>query len=50
MPNITDTTGKSTSGIEEKPEIVKMFEKTSAIPSTSPEEKSEVDQDDPGSI
>ena len=44
MPNITDITGKSTSGIDEKPEIVEMLEKTSAIPSTSHEENSEVDQ------
>ena len=44
VPNITDTNGKSTSGIEEKPEIVKTLEKTSALPSTSPEEISEGDQ------
>ena len=40
VPNITDITGKSTSGIEEKPEIVKMLKK----PSTSTEEISEGDQ------
>nr|XP_022290059.1 uncharacterized protein LOC111101752 isoform X2 [Crassostrea virginica] len=45
VPNITDITGKSTSGIEEKPDIVKLLEKTSAILSTTHEEKSEVDQD-----
>ena len=39
VPNITYITLKSTSGIEEKPENVKMLEKTSAIPSTSHEEK-----------